>query len=69
MRLALVILSALCLLFAFGLLSRDDKGSKIAAVVVFFCGLYAYDNNTFIPFIMAWVILKLLSLMGLEPKD
>ncbi|CAM8355143.1 MULTISPECIES: hypothetical protein [Candidatus Methylopumilus] len=69
MSVLITILSGLGFLFAFGLVFHKQWGAKVAGFVVLISSLYAYDKQTLMPFLIAFIILLIMKKMGLDPGE
>jgi hypothetical protein len=69
MSVLITILSGLGFLFAFGLVFHKHWGAKAAGFVVLISSLYAYDKQTLMPFLIAFIILLIMKKMGLDPGE
>jgi hypothetical protein len=68
MELFIGILSGLAILYGLVLFFAPGKGAFIAALVSIFSGIIAFDEGSFFPLIVGFVILWILRLMGLENR-
>lgn len=68
MNLLLYLLSAIFIIFGFGLIFSSARGAFVAALISIGSGVIAYDQHSFIPLIVGFGLLWVLRLTGVEEK-
>jgi len=68
MSLLITILAALFFLFGIGLFFSSARGAFVAGVVCIGAGAFAYDEKSLIPLAVAFALLWVMRLSGIEQR-